>query len=77
MKIDMFTRAMLAIIALALTVIAVRPLLAPTPSYAGRKIEYKLVDFSLLWLNQHSGNSATMGGTSPLNSFPVATTSPS
>ena len=45
MKIDMFTRAMLAIIALALTVIAVRPLLAPTQSYAGRKIDYKLVRF--------------------------------
>ena len=45
MKIDRFTKAMLAIIALTLVVIAVKPLLIPTQSYAARKIEYKLVRF--------------------------------
>lgn len=58
MRTDGYTRALLTIIALALVVIAVRPLLVPVPSHAARKIEYKLVsgglsdDQTALELNQ-------------------------
>ena len=43
MRIDGYTRALLTAIALALTVLAVRPLLAPAPSYAARAIEYRII----------------------------------
>jgi hypothetical protein len=42
MRIDGYTKALLTIIALALVVIAVRPLLSPTPSYAAKVILYKV-----------------------------------
>ena len=43
MTIDRYTKVMLTVIALSLALIAMRPLFSPTPSYAARAIEYKLV----------------------------------
>lgn len=43
MKIDRYTKVVLTVIALALVVVATRPVLSPTHSYAARSIEYKLV----------------------------------
>jgi hypothetical protein len=40
---DWYTKAVLTVIATALATIALRPGLVPTPSYAARKIEYKVV----------------------------------
>jgi hypothetical protein len=41
MNVDRYTKALLTIIALALVVIAARPLFTPSPSYAA-KAEYKV-----------------------------------
>ena len=42
MKIDRYTKVVLTVIAITLTVIALKPLSDPKPSYAARAIEYKL-----------------------------------
>ncbi len=42
MQIDRYTKIVLTVIAIALTVIALTPLSATRPSYAARAIEYKL-----------------------------------
>jgi hypothetical protein len=45
MKIDRYTKVVLTVVALALALIAMRPLFSPTPSYAARAIEYKVVNY--------------------------------
>ena len=59
MKIDRYTKMLLSIIAIALTVIAFRSALGPGPSYAARSIEYKVIGP----VNPFSGNT----GERPLN----------
>jgi hypothetical protein len=54
MKIDSYTKLVLTVIALALAVIAVRPLLSPTPSYAQRAIQYKVMILGMNFPDQAS-----------------------
>jgi len=41
MNVDRYTKLVLVVIALALVMIAGRPLLRPTPGYAARTVEYR------------------------------------
>ncbi len=48
MKTDWYTKILLTLIAVALTLLAGRPVFVPTPSYAERPIEYKVFSFQHL-----------------------------
>jgi len=49
MPTDRYTKIVLTLIAMLLAVIAFKPLLHPTPSYAAHPTQYKVVETPQLW----------------------------